>query len=88
MTTERRRNAPGKTSDLLQKGQTKKKGRSLNYEKQKILGSTDGRADGTGYGSLVSITGVVTVTSTGYYNLTLVGTSNVISLAYLHSSLA
>lgn len=45
-------------------------------------------ADGTGYGSLVSITGVVTVTSTGYYNLTLVGTSNVISLAYLHSSLA
>lgn len=52
MTTERRRNAPGKTSDLLQKGQTKKKGRSLNYEKQKILGSTDGRADGTGYGSL------------------------------------
>jgi hypothetical protein len=52
MTTERRRNAPGKTSDLLQKGQTKKKGRSLNYEEQKILGSTDGRADGTGYGSL------------------------------------
>ena len=42
----------GKTSDLLQKGQTKKKGRSLNYEEQKILGSTDGRADGTGYGSL------------------------------------
>ena len=48
MTTERRRNAPEKTSDLLQKGQTKKKGRSLNYEKQKNLGSTDGRADGTG----------------------------------------
>ena len=45
-------------------------------------------ADGTGYGSLVSITGVVTVTSIGYCNLTLVGTSNVISLAYLHSSLA
>ena len=42
----------GKNKRPFAERANKKKGRSLNYEKQKILGSTDGRADGTGYGSL------------------------------------